>query len=151
MPTTEITVEFWQRVSAVTSQSTFSLNPDQYTNRFNASVPWDDRTIYWDFGNINTTGRLAYTPPVSIIGSWQHFALVASQSGNFMYIYRNGVLEAQKTNMSPFVRGNYDLGLGTLFSGPNYFGGDLDEIRIWNVARTASEIQSNMNRSLDRE
>ncbi len=54
-----------------------------------------------------------------------------------MYIYRNGVLEAQKAGMTPYSRGAYDLGLGILFSGPNYFGGDLDEVRIWNVARTA--------------
>ena len=38
--TNEVTVEFWQRVRSVAKQSTFSLDPDVPTNRFQAHTPW---------------------------------------------------------------------------------------------------------------
>ena len=31
---------------------------------------------------------------------------------------------------------------------PNYFNGQIDEFRIWNVARSAAEIMSTMNHTL---
>ena len=145
-PTTEITVEFWQNVSAFAFQQTFALAPDLETNRMLAHTPWCDGVVYWDLGNNTGGGRLSYAPPASIINSWQHFALVASQSGNFMRIYRNGLLEAQKSGMTPFVRGNYDLCLAGV--SPYFFQGQLDEFRIWNVARTQAEIQAHMNHPL---
>jgi Concanavalin A-like lectin/glucanases superfamily/Vacuolar protein sorting-associated protein 62 len=145
-PTTEITIEFWQKGSAVKAQRTFGLGPDENSNRMQAHVPWLDGQVYWDFGNISSGGRLAYTPPVAITNSWQHFAFVASQSGNFMRIYRNGVLEAEKTGMTPFGRGAYDLYLG----GNNqiFFEGQLDEFRIWNVARSKEQIIAHMRHRL---
>ena len=84
-PTTEITIEFWQKVSAAAQQATFSTRPLEAGNRINAHVPYvNGNDIYWDFGACCGTGRLQYTVPSSILGTWQHFALVASQSGNYM-------------------------------------------------------------------
>jgi hypothetical protein len=149
-PTTEVTVEFWQKVSAVRAQSTFCQG-DVFDsgNVFNAHVPYADGSVYWDFGDINNGGRLGYLPPVSLVGTWQHFALEASQNGNFMRIYRNGVLEAQQAGMTPYQGGNWDLHIGGETS-PFYipFGGLIDEFRIWNVARTQGQILGNMRRSL---
>src|SRR5204862_4630499 len=98
--------------ASVKQQHSLVLKPDNTGNRLSAHVPWSDGVIYWDFGNIGTQGRLSYSPPVSIVGSWQHFALVSSQSGNFMRIYRNGVLEAQKTGASAFTQGSFALQIG---------------------------------------
>jgi hypothetical protein len=150
-PSTEVTVEFWQNVSGLREQSSFCQDDStrggfDSSNVFNAHVPYSDGWVYWDFGNIETEGRLFYTPPVSIVGIWQHFAFVASQSGNFMRIYRNGVLEAEKPGMTPFAGGSFDLDIG----GENNslwqvsFGGILDEFRIWKAARTEAEIQATL-------
>lgn len=59
-----------------------------------------------------------------------------------MRIYRNGVLEAQKTGMTPFNRGNYDLVMG------NAYKGQFDEVRIWNYARSQTEIQGDLDHNL---
>src|SRR5262249_36520446 len=68
-PTTEITVEFWQKVNALANQATFSIgNYGDGTNRISCHTPWSDGTVYWDFGNISTNGRLSYVPPVSLVG-----------------------------------------------------------------------------------
>ncbi len=145
--TSEITIEFWQRSSVLKSQSwTFSLDPDlQNGGRILAHVPWGDGVVYWDFGNADqASGRLFYRPPENIIGSWQHFAMVAkSGAGGFMRIYRNGVLEASKNTSATWSPGQYALSLGA-----GNFEGQLDEFRIWNVVRTDQQIAQNFNASL---
>jgi len=154
-PTTEVTVEFWQNVSGLREQSSFCQDDSSRdgwdsSNVFNAHVPYADGWVYWDFGDIEGEGRLYYKPPVSIVGIWQHFAFVASQSGNFMRIYRNGILEAEKAGMTPLSAGSFHLDIG----GENNalwqvsFGGILDEFRIWKAARTQTEIQASMYQSL---
>ncbi len=143
IPTNEITIEFWQRMSTNRNVNTFILSPDSSANACHAYIPYLDGKVYWAFGNTGAGGQLSYAPPTSLVGSWQHFALVASQSGNYMAIYRNGVLEAQKTGMAPLAPGNRSLILGGLAMNE-----DLDEVRIWNVARSADEIRTNMDRSL---
>ncbi len=142
-PTEEITIEFWQKATASTTGAAFQVGPDNLGNRINAHVPFTDGKVYWDFGDINGTGpgRLSYTPPVSILGSWQHFAFVASRSNNHMKIYRNGVEEASKPGMVPFIRGDRSLNLGQ-------FPGQLAEFRVWNVARTGAEIGASMHAAL---
>jgi hypothetical protein len=143
--TSEVTIEFWQKVTAAKNQNTFTLDPHVEGSVIHAHTPWSDGVVYWDFGTSATAGRLQYRPPANIIGTWQHFALVA-RSGAFMHIYRNGVLEASKSVSSTFTPGNYALQLG---GGSGYnFEGQLDEFRVWNVARTDQQIAQNFNASL---
>jgi len=146
-PTKEVTVEFWTYTPTNTIQSVFGLSPDiGDTNRIRAHIHWVNTNTYWDFGNLTTSGRLSYPSPAGTLSNWQHYALVASSNGNFMAIYRNGVLETNKTGMTPFVRGNYELRLGG--SDNDFLNGQLDEFRVWNTARTANEIAANYNHTL---
>ena len=140
MPTAEVTVEFWQRLHAVTDTFTFALY-NNANNYFEAHVPWkgeNDGRVYWRFGS--EAGSLAYAPTDSLGGTWQHFALVAKVgTGGYMRIYRNGVQVAEGASASaPFDGGHADLTLG------GGVDGELDEFRIWNVARTGTEIRTNM-------
>lgn len=146
-PTSEITMEFWENVNSPKMQSTFVTSPPDSTNIINAHIPWADGTVYWDFGNEAGGGRLTYSPPDSYFGTWQHWALVASQqNGGFMKIYRNGIEVASKSGANQFTPGAYDLMIGGVPTAS--FGGSLDEFRIWNVARTQTDIQSTMNHRL---
>jgi hypothetical protein len=144
VPTSEITIEFWQNVRENANQSTFQLTPDNTANRINAHVPWGNGQVFWDFGNIVTGGRLAYTPPVPIVGTWQHFAFVASASGNYMKIFRNGIEEASKPGVTPFLPADRELRLGL-------FLGSLAEFRVWKVARTSEQILSTLHASVTNE
>jgi hypothetical protein len=140
----ELTIEFWQFAASPRLCGTIDINGGSATNRIVVHSPWQGVVVF-DFGNWTTQGRLAYTPADNLIGSWQHFACVVSQSGNYMRIYRNGILEAQKTGMTPFTPGNYTLGIGFGNSGPEGFHGFIDEVRIWNRARSQREIQRDMH------
>ena len=149
VPTSEITIEFWQRVNQANQQTTFRIE-SAVTNRCMVHAPWKDGCVYWDFGNLLSTGRLAYRPPENILGTWQHFAVQASQSGYFMRIYRNGVLEAQRFGSDTFTPVAQELILGgEYYDGTPGFSGALDEVRIWNYARTQEEIKASLHQSVD--
>ncbi|MCS6923191.1 MAG: Ig-like domain repeat protein [Fimbriimonadales bacterium] len=150
-PTDEITIEFWQLVAEPRLCATIDINGGTANNRIVVHSPWSEGSDYrvvFDFGNWTTQGRLSYVPPQNIIGTWQHFAFVASRSGNSMRIYRNGVLEAQKQGMTSFTRGNFDLFIGFGASGSTGYRGFIDEVRIWNRARTQREIQRDLHATL---
>jgi T5SS/PEP-CTERM-associated repeat protein len=146
-PTNEVTVEFWAYPTKNAEQSAFMLEPDDFGNRFQAHINYADGRTYWDFGNLaSTNARIDCPTPPGALSNWTHYALVASESGNFMRIYRNGVLVTNRPGMTRFTRGSYELRLG---GGPGFFfNGRLDEFRVWSAALSAAQIQSNLNRTL---
>jgi hypothetical protein len=57
------------------------------------------------------------------------------------------LLDTVTNNSFPSIAGNVPISMGAWANG-RFFNGVMDEVRIWNVARTQSEIQSNMNSEL---
>ncbi|MFA6469873.1 MAG: LamG-like jellyroll fold domain-containing protein [Bacteroidota bacterium] len=74
-------------------------------------------------------------------GEWHHVAAV--RSAGTWKLYLDGV---QLTLTNSGTVPNSPLNSSNI--GENTFKGTLDEIRIWNIARTESEIQSAMNQTL---
>lgn len=145
-PTNEITVEFWQKVTVAKAQYTITLNLASSVNKLSIITPYSDGMVYWDYAN-STSGRLLYTPTLTgFTNVWNHLAFVASQSGNYMRIFRNGAQVASKVGMTPRTLANFDLLIGNTSS--LAFGGNIDELRIWNTARSTNQILTNMNRRL---
>ena len=145
-PTNEITIEFWAKVDPNTGSAVLGLT-DDVGNRLRIGLAEGASslvrgTVGWDFGNSTNGGRLSYTPSVAYTNSWQHFAFVASQSGNYMRIYRNGVLEASQVGMVPFKAANKSLRLGS------NIGMSLADFRVWNVARTEVQIAASRHGTL---
>ena len=146
-PTNEMTIEFWQRTDAEAGPVVFALETGDPHNGVRAMVPREDGSVCWEFGDGQGAGCLSYWPPDFVTGAWQHFALVVSEKGNFMRVYRNGVEEARKTGMTPLRRAAGDLVLA-----PNRpegkWAGRLDEFRVWRVARSQEQIQQQMRGEL---
>ena len=69
-----------------------------------------------------------------------------SKSAGKLILYLDGTAEDIETSSNGDVTGtNYITGLGGGYwnSPGNYFNGSLDEVRFWNVERSANEIASN--------
>jgi hypothetical protein len=150
LPTNEITIEFWEHVDTVRNQFSFILSPDDTTNRVSFSSVRANLTTYWDFGDLTNGGRATYATPSDVVSNWTHWALVSSSAGNAMQIYRNGVLDVSTATNRSFVNYAAALVLGARLDagGQEFFKGELDEFRIWSVARTAAEIQTTMHTGL---
>ena len=92
----------------------------------------------------NSGGTNIFSTSIVNDGEWHHFAAVKGILG-FMRLYIDGVLEAVSTTMVPPNNALLDIDLGRNHNGTRYFSGNLDEIRIWNIDRSMSEIQLTMN------
>jgi signal transduction histidine kinase len=147
-PTNEITIEFWQKVTAEANQCVFLLDSGLPRNCIGVYGPSRVGAVHWYFGDWQGEGSLHYWPPKSLVNSWQHFAFVASRQGGYMKIFRNGLEEASKPGMTPFVRSNAPLMIGSNPRPDGRWGGLLDEFRVWNVARSQAEIQADLGREL---
>ncbi len=100
------------------------------------------------FGNDITATTAAIVP-----NRWTHVALVYTGSSRTMAVYINGTFVETFNYVSNLaIPANSQLQLGTYASiadGVNFSCHMvLDEVRIWNVARTQSQIQATMNTEL---
>lgn len=136
---TAITVEAW-------------VHPTSYAG-YPTIVGNDFLGSYW-FG-LNTSGNPRFYPTggalldASVIvplNEWTHLA--ATYDGTTARIFRNGVQVATSTAFSGPIGstvGDLRIGADRNAGTPAFFWrGYLDEVRIWNVARTASQLMETM-------
>ena len=81
------------------------------------------------------------------LNTWSHVA--ATLNGTLAIIYINGVNAGSATLVVPpnVVRTNNLIGFSN-WTGDDKSNVILDDVRIWNIARTQTEIQTNMNTEL---
>jgi hypothetical protein len=128
--------------------------------------------LYWGTGTINECNLIGVTGDHGrsiglwntcndVIGStslnagtWYHIAAVYDGLKRTLYLngvkemfgpYTSNSTEPLATVATPLHVGQYLL---TSAWGNGYFDGAIDEIRIWNKARTGDQITADMNRSL---
>jgi hypothetical protein len=103
--------------------------------------------LYNVFGGVQL-----YTSTFVPLHQYTHIAATYDASAGIAKIYINGVFDTSKSVGSSVSNstGNLYLGFNPVrgdFIAP--FKGIIDEVRIWNIARTESEIQFTMNQSLN--
>ncbi len=78
-------------------------------------------------------------------GEWHHFAVVKSSLTTKLYV--DGVEQADLG--SPISNTtNADFRIGSQFTGSEIWNGQIDEVRVWNVARTQAEISNNLGKTI---
>ena len=83
-------------------------------------------------------------------GNWHHVAM-SFRSGvtNGSFIYVDGAIELNFTyNVCIPTGHNLTIGTGSTAGSEQFFKGQIDEVRIWNVVRTQSQIQTAMTSEL---
>lgn len=101
--------------------------------------PGGTNSVAWTFDNT--------TFPFN---TWHHVAFTAD--GTNLKLYVDGQLKSTAYNPT----GNYgssadllNIGAAVWDNTGNNFAGSIDEVRIWNVARTQAQIQAYLNREVD--
>jgi hypothetical protein len=78
---------------------------------------------------------------------WQHLAVTIG--GGTMAVYINGeLIDSRSTTNSIVYDGTQFLRLSAWGGGGRHLNGIIDEVRIWDVVRSQTQIQSNMDHSL---
>ena len=137
---------------------------------FNRTAPYSGGPLFagdlvskhWDPGNVNyllrpneaeittTDGIYHITPPVCDIELNKIYHVAMVYDGVSLKFYRNGFLLSQTPVSGNLFQNDFPTQIG-LYNGNIYntnLIGYINEVRIWNVARTQAQIQANMNTSL---
>ena len=89
--------------------------------------------------------------PISLNNNnWYHIA--GTYDGISIKYYVNGCLVSDKPHTGSLITNDWDGAIGNRSNwpnGPEHFRGKIDEVRIWNVARTQEQINLNMNTLID--
>ncbi len=131
------TIEAWIKPTAMGNYGIIgwgSYGTDNMVNalRLNATGL---HNYWWNHDLVVTTG--------SLVGAWHHVA--ATFDGTTRKLYVDGVLlGSDNPGSSHAVPDASNLAIGRT-NNTEYFPGSIDEVRVWNRALCASEIQNNMN------
>ncbi|QQS29307.1 MAG: HYR domain-containing protein [Sphingobacteriales bacterium] len=139
------TIELWMKASpsanvgGLITQYPNTASPIRWGIRLNGS----NRISYWRGGVYLLTSTIDVAD-----NTWHHIAFVKNGSGsNQLLLYVDGVLNGTGTDSDFFENTNTVLGFFPNAGSP--YNGSLDGVRVWNVARTQSQIVANMNLELN--
>jgi hypothetical protein len=99
---------------------------------------------YLTAGGQNNSNNIQ-SPSQVPMNTWTHVAVTYNYSNSQMTLYINGIQVAQNNGNYSY---GYEVGVGSYPGGGDYLGGRMDEVRIWNYTRTASQIAASMNSTL---
>jgi len=104
---------------------------------------WNNFVAYFFIGG----GWQTLSAPYAGLNQWHHLA--ATYDGSYIRLYQDGVLAATSSLIAGSIAINSNpLSIGTQPGCGEFFGGSLDEARVWNRALCQGEIQNNMNGEL---
>jgi plastocyanin len=80
-------------------------------------------------------------------GYWHHVVFVVDSSGGTIYVDGQQKSNCSWTGTAAATTSTANLLIGVYEAGIGYFNGAIDELNVWNEAKTVSQIQSMMNSS----
>ncbi|MBC8884300.1 T9SS type A sorting domain-containing protein [Flavobacterium piscinae] len=149
--TSDFTIETWIKPNANVAGylvSNRTNEPNQQGNWFVLSRQASGNIAF----EMAASGSPSYLPMVSNSSTppntWTHIAV--SRQGTMVTLYINGVADSSVNDS--FVRnlstGNFSLLGGFPAFNAAWFNGKMKEVRIWEVARTATEINTYINSAI---
>lgn len=105
--------------------------------------------VIWVAAGVNNL-TWAFTPTDIPVNTWHHIAAVGN--GTHVLIYVDGIERARAAlTTGNYGVSSYPFNIGGAVWSPGGLGldGRVDEVRVWNIARTQAQIQANMNSEID--
>ncbi|MCU0447321.1 MAG: choice-of-anchor D domain-containing protein [Microscillaceae bacterium] len=146
--TGEITIEYWAYARDITTvQDILAKRPAANNGGF---VIETNAGLTTHFINTNAGWRaveFAYD-----LNQWMHIAMVGKASTGELIVYKNGV-PAGTSLSGAFTSFNATsavlrMGRDSEATNARFWNGNLDEVRIWNTARTQAQIRESMHLTL---
>jgi gliding motility-associated-like protein len=144
---TDFTNEAWIKLSgSASSYAGIIVKGDQGGTGIWHQFVLLNNTIAAEFQN----GSNAYTVGGTTLlndGNWHHVAMVVSRAQNNARLYVDGLLDGSITHtvIGLNLDNNDPMLIGSERNNTIFFPGTIDEVRVWNTARTQCQIQTYMN------
>ncbi|MCS6968842.1 MAG: LamG-like jellyroll fold domain-containing protein [Cytophagales bacterium] len=144
------TVEFWARPRTNTNLyqagGFFTLGQVQTSNDFGMVVRTDQNRLYVRLGG---AADFDFVPTVSMLNTWRHYAITYDTDKVRVYVDGNLVKEEPRILNTTVPGAIPNVNMIARWNN-SYFNGQIDEVRIWSVARTQAQINQYRNQLLDR-
>lgn len=147
-PTTALTIEAWINASAwktSTWEGTIAGKDLDAPSRGYALRCGNNGCLSFILSD-NGSWKSIDTRPLMKTNRWYHVAGVFD--GTSMYVYINGEL-MQCVNATAITPSATSLYIGESPLSGRFFAGKIDEVRIWNIARSQTDLKTNMAISLN--
>jgi alpha-tubulin suppressor-like RCC1 family protein len=117
------------------------------TNAFTAEFKLDQNKLTYGEWNQSLGSFLKVESIISINdNNWHHVAVVRNGNGsNNVTLYIDGTIASTGTVNHVVSTQTLNIGAYTNATTDQFFNGSIDELRVWNVALTQSEIQNRAN------
>lgn len=111
--------------------------------RFTFNVLWSNAI------RVEVSGSgLSGTIPVND-GLWHHVAVVYDPTqSNQLSLYVDGVLDVAGNITTPINTMSGNMRIGQRVDGARHFDGKIDEVRVWNTAKSLADLQASANAEL---
>jgi hypothetical protein len=138
-PDSSLTVEAWAHLSVPNTGHDIILAQDGGGLLFG---------IYYSQPGFGVDGRTYYAAPCSDT-DWHHWAGTYDATNAVLCIYRDGVLLIAAALTPPVRQNPRPLRIGKSALEPNIsFHGEIDDVRVWSVARSQAELVAGMSHPL---
>jgi hypothetical protein len=149
-PTGAITIEAWIAVTIPSGQQCVSIVGKGWTEAWWVGLcqTGGNQVIRsyirgYDSVSGSTNGRINRDAGIVPAGEWTHVAVVFDGAQRLHYI--NGELVGSWAEPQPLITSSRPVQIGSDFSYNHTPAGAIDEVRLWNVARTVSQLRANIN------
>lgn len=145
------TIEMWFKTSDASgvNQLITKMDPDQNYKGWGMQV--EDGTIRFYLLETYGSNEMWLQNQTDVVddGEWHHVAIVYDGLSSVdMYLDGKSINAVQTGTLTGNIQNDVPVILGAFLdngSPEERFGGFVDEVRIWNTARTMSQISDNMN------
>ncbi len=146
--TTALSVEAWINPTAYSANGSIILNKE---GEYEVGLA-PDGTLRWAVSNTAPGWAWTSSGYVVPLNQWTHVAVTYDAGAGAASVYINGNL-VQSISATGNIGDTYpalnDLSIGTRQnSSTQHFQGLIDDVRVWDIARTQADIQSTMNQTL---
>ncbi len=142
--TNAMTLEAWVKPAAFTEWNTILLKEQSGNLVYGMYANTDGNVPSGE--SFTTYGDYVRSPAQLPLNSWSHIAVTYNSS--VLKIFINGVEVGSKSINGALKTSTNPLRIGGNTVWGEYFNGQIDEIRIYNRALNASEIQQDMNKGI---
>ena len=155
LATADFTIEAWIKTTGTQEGIVVKTDGDSSWERGEKAfyLNGDGKAFFVGFGNSYIRGTTAVND-----GEWHHVAVTwdySSGTSGTGKIYVDGVEDTASSsykarNADSYINNNHlRIGSPNYGEAPNYFSGEINEVRAWNTARTETEIQDNLDTTLN--
>ena len=151
-PSDQATIECWVNPEYTDARQAIWAHNDALDGTNQYLLVYDPRNGNLWIGTMKEEG--GYTDYVigqfDLVGQWNHIAVSITKNAP-SYVYINGKQVYEFTHhLQPIVEG-FEFSIGQEWDHPfkesDFYQGEMDEFRVWNIALTEEQIRANMNTS----